>query len=188
MKKLLSSKIIFLNGVGSVGKTSIAKELQSILNAPYLHVGIDSFLEMLPKKYINNPEGILFEELQENSKSIAKIHVGKVGFTLVKGMQHAIVALARQGNNLIIDEVTIADEMAEYHRLLSPFEVYYVGIFAPLEIIEERERKRKDRHIGLARWQYERVHQNKTYDLEIDTAELSPLECAKIIKAKFQLL
>ena len=29
--------IIFLNGVGSVGKTSIANALQDILDEPYLH-------------------------------------------------------------------------------------------------------------------------------------------------------
>ncbi|WP_202798025.1 phosphotransferase-like protein [Rickettsiella massiliensis] len=43
-------KIIFLNGVGSVGKTSIAKNLQSILEEAYLHVGVDQFMAMMPEK------------------------------------------------------------------------------------------------------------------------------------------
>ena len=45
--------IIFLNGVGSVGKTSIAKALQQLLNEPYLHVGLDHFIDMLPKQYLS---------------------------------------------------------------------------------------------------------------------------------------
>lgn len=181
-------KIIFLNGVGSVGKTSIAKELQSILEEAYLHVGIDQFIDMLPEKYLGNPKGIFFENLQTtDGHPLVKVNVGDIGNKVMKGMRHAIVALANQGNNLIIDEVIIGNELTEYIELLSKFKVLYVGIFAPLSVIEERERNRKDRLIGLARWQYDIVHQNKSYDLEIDSTKLSPLDCAKIIKNKFNL-
>nr|AIA18477.1 Chloramphenicol phosphotransferase-like protein [uncultured bacterium] len=184
------SKIIFLNGVGSVGKTSIAKMLQSLLDEAYLHVGVDQFIDMLPEKYINNSEGISFNPLkinQINNKPTIEITTGKIGKNALRGMRHAIAALADQGNNLIIDEVIIGNEMDEYKKLLSPFQVFYVGIFAPLEVIEERERSRKDRLIGLGRWQYNLVHQDKSYDLEIDTTTLSPLDCAKLIKNKFNL-
>jgi chloramphenicol 3-O phosphotransferase len=177
------AKIIFLNGVGSVGKTSIAKELQSILEEAYLLVGVDQFIDMMPEKYINNPDGILFKEIKINNNPAIEIHTGKIGEKAMRGMRHAIAALAEQGNNLIIDEVILESEMDEYHKLLSSFQVFYVGIFAPLEIIEKRERSRADRLIGLARWQYNRVHQNKIYDLKIDTSELSPLDCANLIKA-----
>jgi chloramphenicol 3-O phosphotransferase len=181
------AKIVFLNGVSSVGKTSIAKTLQSILDEAYLHVGVDQFIDMLPEKYINNPEGISFKALQINDKPIVEINTGKIGEKAMRGMRYAIAALANQGNNLIINEVTIGNEMQEYIKLLSHFQVFYVGIFAPLEIIEERERNRQDRLIGLARWQYNLVHQNKTYDLEIDTSKLSALDCSKLIKTKFNL-
>jgi chloramphenicol 3-O-phosphotransferase len=40
---------------------------------------------------------------------------------------------------------------------------------------------RGDRDIRLARWQYDRVHRNASYDLEIDTSVSSPLQCAKLI-------
>lgn len=43
--------IIFLNGVSSSGKTSIARVLQQKLPAPYLHVQLDTFEEMLPERY-----------------------------------------------------------------------------------------------------------------------------------------
>jgi chloramphenicol 3-O phosphotransferase len=41
--------------------------------------------------------------------------------------------------------------------------------------------------IGLARWQYERVHRDMTYELEIDTSQATPMECAELIKRKFGL-
>ena len=180
-------KIIFLNGVSSAGKSSIAKSLQSILDAAYLHVGIDQFIEMMPEKYIGHPQGINFKTLNTNGYPMVEISTGEVGNKVMNGMRHAIAALAHQGNNLIIDEVIIGNEMEEYTQLLSPFQVFHVGVFADLEAIEERERKRKDRRIGLARWQYNRVHQKKTYDLEVNTTSLSPMDCAELIKRTFNL-
>lgn len=179
------SHIIFLNGVGSVGKTSIAKALQSILETPYLHVGVDQFIDMMPEKYIGHPRGIFFENLQDGHNPMIKVGMGDIGEKVMKGMRHAIVALAQQGNNLIIDEVLIGNEMQHYTQLLSPFKVFYVGVFAPLSILEARESQRPDRLRGLARWQYDIVHKDKVYNIEVDTTELSPLDCAELIKRKF---
>lgn len=181
------AKIIFLNGVSSVGKTSIAKTLQSILDEPYLFVGVDQFIDMVPEKYIRKSEGISFKSLKIKDKPLVEINTGKIGEKVMRGKRHAIAALANEGNNLIIEEVIIGNEMQEYVNVLSLFQVFYVGIFAPLKVIEERERNRQDRLIGLARWQYNLVHQNKSYDLEIDTSILTPIGCANLIKTKFNL-
>ncbi|WP_202798026.1 phosphotransferase-like protein [Rickettsiella massiliensis] len=54
-------------------------------------------------------------------------------------------------------------------------------------MIESRERGRKDRVISLVHWQYDLVHQHKSYDLEIDTTSLSSMDCAELIKSKFNL-
>ncbi len=72
--------------------------------------------------------------------------------------------------------------MAEYVTLLALFDLITVGVFAPLDVLEFRERQRGDRMIGLARWQYHRVHKDITYDLEVDTSEATPMECASFIK------
>ncbi len=96
--------------------------------------------------------------------------------------------MAAEGNHLVVDEVMIGPEKPrEYRRLLARFEVRFVGLFAPLDVLEARERARGDREIGLARWQYERVHRDKVYDLEIDTATTTPLETARTICAAFGL-
>lgn len=45
--------IILLNGTSSAGKTTIAQAIQEVMEAPYLHMGIDQFLiEHLPKGLI----------------------------------------------------------------------------------------------------------------------------------------
>jgi len=81
----------------------------------------------------------------------------------------------------------LEDEWADYVACLSGFDVKLVGVFAPLEMLEARERERGDRLIGLARWQFGRVHRDKRYDLEIDTDLMTPVDCAGVIKDKFRL-
>lgn len=182
-----SAQIILLNGVGSSGKSSIAKALQKIADKPFLHVQMDDFCAMLPQALQDHPDGFAFEEISENGKPLVVIKTGPVGARAMRGMRHAIAAMAAQGNNLIVDDVMLDTEHGEYAALLSGFETFFVGVFAPLDVLEARERQRGDRMIGLSRWQYERVHRGKKYDLEIDTGSLNPLECAALIKQKFHL-
>jgi chloramphenicol 3-O phosphotransferase len=181
------ARIVFLNGVGSVGKSSIAKALQAITADPFLHVEMDAFLQMLPEASFGRPDGVTFETIDEGGKPSVIIRTGPMASRVFRGMRHAIAALAAQGNNLIIDEVLLGPEREEYIGILSPFEVFLVGVFAPLEILEARELQRGDRLVGLARWQYDRVHKGMTYDLELDTSSASPTECAHLIKRRFRL-
>jgi len=182
-----ATAIILLNGVGSSGKSSIANALQTIVATPFLHVQMDMFMEMLPEALQDHPDGFAYETVHQDGKPAVVIRTGPVGRRALQGMRHAVAAMARQGNNLIIDDVLCDGEMSEYVKLLSAFDLRLVGVFAPLDILEERERRRGDRLIGLARWQYGRVHKDTVYDLEIDTSTATPLECAKRIREKFQL-
>jgi chloramphenicol 3-O phosphotransferase len=181
------ARIVLLNGVGSVGKSSIAKALQTMTTEPFLHVEMDAFLEMLPEAYQEHPDGFTYETIYEDGKPLVVIKTGPVGERTMRGMRHAIAAMAAQGNDLIVDEVLTGSEKAEYADLLSAFDVFMVGVFAPLDVLEARERQRGDRLIGLARWQYDRVHKGMTYDLEVGTSRATPMECAELIKRKFRL-
>ena len=176
-----SSRIILLNGVGSAGKTSIAKALQSILDDPYLHVQMDVFLNMLPERFQDHLDSFSYEVLHDRGKPYITIHSGPVGERTLRGMRHAVAAMAAQGNNLIIDDVLIGIEKIEYAQLLRPFGFYLVGVFASLNVLEARERQRGDRLIGLARWQFDKVHHDMVYDSEVSTDAASPLECAQQI-------
>lgn len=182
-----TAKIILLNGVGSVGKSSTAKALQAITAEPFLHVAMDAFLDMMPERLFGHPDGLVFETVPEDGKPSVVIREGPVSERTFRGMRHAIAAMAAQGNNLIVDDVMLGNANAEYAALLSSFEVFRVGVFAPLDVLEERERQRGDRMAGLARWQFQRIHQGIIYDLEIDTSSRTPLECAQAIKQRFGL-
>jgi chloramphenicol 3-O phosphotransferase len=106
---------------------------------------------------------------------------------VLRGMRQAMAALARQGNNLIVDDVMLDNDAAEYAEAFAGLRVHWVGVFAPLEVLEERERARGDRDLGLSRWLSRHMHKGIAYDLELDTSQASPAECAERIKQAFGL-
>ncbi len=181
--------VIVLNGVGSAGKTSTVKALQRVAREPLLHVSMDAFLEMLPARMFGHPDGYIFETTTDaDGKPSVVIHSGPVLARLMDGMRSAIAAMAEQGNNIVVDDVFFGGGEAEYYRrLLGMFDFHLVGLFAPLEVLEQREKARGDRDLGLARWQYHRVHEGVRYDLEIDTSRLTPAEAAETIREAFDL-
>lgn len=190
----MTARVVLLNGVGSVGKGAIAKALQAITAEPFLHVEMDAFLAMLPEALWDHPDGISFEPVAGAELTTVAVRNGAAAERALKGLRHAVAALAAAGNNLIVDEVLFGNvetdygnAAADYRRLLAPYEGRIVGVFAPLEVIEAREAERGDRHIGLARWQFDRVHRGIAYDLEVDTSENSPADCAQAIRRAFDL-
>lgn len=186
--------VVLLNGVGSAGKSTIARAFQKIAAEPFLHVEMDGFLAMLPEAYQDHPDGLAFEKLTEEDRPSVAVTTGAVAERALRGMRRAVAALAAAGNNLLVDEVIFGDvttahgnPVAEYRALLAPYRLCLVGVFAPLDVLEAREARRGDRHIGLARWQYDRVHRGMTYDLEVDSGCASPEDCAQAIKRHFGL-
>lgn len=183
----MTATIILLNGAGSAGKSSIARALQSMLAAPCLHFQMDTFLEMLPDAYHEHPEGFVYETLIEAGEPAVEVRGGPVSARLMRGMRRSAAAMAEEGNDLIVDDVCGYGEIADYRALLAKFTFHTVGVFASLGVLEARERQRGDRMIGLARWQYRRVHEGIDYDFRVDTDAISPVECARLIKDHFGL-
>ncbi len=181
------SRIVLLNGVGSVGKSSIAKALQKIAVEPFLHMAMDSFIDMMPPSLFEAPDGMTFVPGLHDGKPSVEIKVGPAAERAFRGMRFAMAAMAREGNNLIIDDVLLGNDAAEYAEALAGLTVHWVGVFAPLEVLEERERRRGDRDIGLARWLFDRVHAGIRYDLELDTSRTTPEDCALRVKRAFGL-
>jgi chloramphenicol 3-O phosphotransferase len=170
-------RVIILNGVGSVGKSSIARALQDLSPEAWLHVQMDAFLDMLPARYMDHPEGLRFIR-HDTSPPEVEIVCGPAVDRLLAGMRASIAALARCGNNIIVDDVLVDEDGSAYRLALAGLDVLWVGVMAPLDVIEARERQRGDRDIGLARWQFVRVHRNVPYDLTVDAARSTPAEIA----------
>ena len=156
--------LIILNGTSSSGKSSVAKSIQKIMNAPVLHASIDDFRCMLDWDFVQD------KERQKCFDLTARI------------FYESLAVMASDGFLVIAD--TVYGKHEWYERSLEILKEYLfivVGVRCPLEVAEERERNRGDRVIGLARHQFDRVHQRKQYDLEVDTSELSGDECAELI-------
>ena len=168
------STIIFINGTSSSGKTTLLKALQTKLQEPYLDMGIDRFIWMLPKRYLDRPlwDDVLGKALQS----------GPLGLVLFSGMHHAIAAAASRGNNVIADHVFVEKAWVdECVSLFADMNAYLIGLHCPLEVLEQRERDRKDRTLGQAKLQYDVIHTYTKYDLELDTSKLTTDECAEQI-------
>jgi chloramphenicol 3-O phosphotransferase len=167
----VKSKIILLNGIASSGKTTLSRALQAKLEEPYLHVSVDRFIEMLPEDYVTK------KNIEGFRKNCPKV---------IRGMHYSCRELANAGNNLIIDHVFEEESyFKECISLIKEHNVYFVGVHCSLEELERREKLRGDREIGLARKQFNLVHKNKVYDIEVDT---SILEINKITKTIIEFL
>jgi chloramphenicol 3-O phosphotransferase len=174
--------VILLNGPGSVGKTSIARCLQEILPECYLLAQVDTFMEMLPPSSWDTPEGVWFEVLEADGERAVRAASGPAAERTLLGMREAVAAMVSSGNRVIVDEVAEADVLDDYRQVLMGHDILWVGLTASLSELERRERLRGDRHLGLARWQHERVHEGINYDLVIDTTECEADQVAHAIK------
>ncbi len=182
------STILVLNGVGSVGKSSVARALQERLAEPFLHVQMDSWIEMLPEDLQDDPSTFAFIAGMEAGMPSVAIHSGPLGDRLMAGFRASVVAMADAGNDLIVDDVMLSPaEGEEYRRRLASHDLRMIGLHAPLTVLEARERLRGDRMPGLARWQFDRVHRGQLYDLELETGQSSPGQCADAIILAFGL-
>jgi chloramphenicol 3-O phosphotransferase len=166
--------IILLNGTSSSGKTTLLKTLQMVLDEPFLDAGLDRFLWMLPARYLDRP---LWDDVLGRA-----VQAGSVGRQLVSGMHLAIIARSRSGNHVIADHVLVEPAwLDECVTLFSNLPAYLVGVRCPLDVLEQRERARRDRTLGQAKMQFEPVHRHSVYDVEVDTSRRDPQECAQQI-------
>ncbi len=176
------SKIIFLNGCGSSGKTSIAKAIGHESPELWLSFGVDTFIDMIP---FGRPEPYLkFIPGQNEHGPTMHVDSGPEGVKLFSVMPQFAEMLADHGNNLIIDEVLFDEEaLKAYVQQLKGHTVYYIGVFCDLAVMQGREVLRRDRCIGLSNDQIGRVHQGvlNSYDFKVDTTAISPFEAARLI-------
>jgi len=115
-------KVIFLNGASSSGKTTLAKELQSAVQRPYLHVSLDAFLHRLPAMFLK--DAAFARDLPR----------------LLAGFYASSAAIARAGNDVVVD--TVLQEPSWVGPCVIAFdglEVVFVAVRCSLEALEDRE-------------------------------------------------
>jgi len=171
-------KIIFLNGVSSAGKTTLAKTLQNRLSEPFYLLSNDMFCDMAPEKFwdINSDEtgSVALSGLHHTIKTFSDIGINSI-------VDH--VLLKRQGEKYNKYNIDNLDNMEECVMLLHDYPVLFVHVTCPLEELRRREKERGDRDIGQGESQLLELSPQSTYDITVDTFLDSTEECAdKIIE------
>jgi chloramphenicol 3-O phosphotransferase len=155
--------LIFLNGTSSAGKTCIAKAFQRLHVDPCIYASVDAFIFM-------------FADHVRANDAVRR----KVLPPVISAFHRSLPALAECGFPVIVDHVIESRRWVEECAIaLADHRAFFVGVHCPLEVLEERERKRGDRQIGFARWQFERVHCYGDYDFTLDSSLLSPEQNAE---------
>ncbi|QFY59287.1 chloramphenicol phosphotransferase [Rhizobium grahamii] len=186
-----AGQIVILNGAPRSGKSSIAKAIQEHFDGPWMNLGVDAYNGMTPERYLPGiglrPGGerpdleemvpFFYAALYE---SIA-IHAG-LGLNIVADLGH---------HDSYSQPLGI---LADCARRLEGLPVLFVGVRCPIEVIMKRreivEPGRETLYVRggetdaipepVRLWQKE-VHIPGIYDMELDTAVLTPAECAEAI-------
>src|SRR5262245_35693493 len=106
----------------------------------------------------------------------------RYGSRLYTGFTQCVRTLVQCENRLVVDTVAWnPGSLAGFVNALWDTRVLAVGVHCPLSILETREQERKDRSVGLARRQFDLVHRDALYDVEIDTSRMESEACAELI-------
>ena len=134
---------------------------------------------MLPLRLHNHSDGFFFDV---DERGEIRLNHGPFGLATLKAHALAAATIARNGMDLILDEVVLDHDLKQdWHDRLAGINTYWVGIHCALPELDRRERQRGDRLIGQARGQFDLVHAGMRYHLEIDTTSISPGNAAAAI-------
>lgn len=175
-----------LIGTSSAGKTTTAAALQACFDEHHLLVGFDVFLRMVDPRWAGHGphtlKGFRYDPstVGDSGEVISTISCGPVGQRFLNGTHRAVAALARSGNNVIVDEMLLDDTvLADWQKALEGLCVYVAQVQAPVDVLVTRERDRKQ-HTGLARGHLP-MNSLASYDVAVDTSLKTPAECAAVI-------
>jgi chloramphenicol 3-O phosphotransferase len=164
---------VFLNGTSSSGKTSISTELINQKEIPFYHLSIDEIFNNY-NDFVNNkfpdepPRGI-------DHQVVSQI----VDHSILSVYHSTIKLLSELGFNVIVDSIIENDKyFNDFYDVLIDHPILFVGVRCSKEELTRREQSRGDRAIGLAHSQFDYIYSYDEYDLEVNTEELSPVECA----------
>ena len=148
-------KVIFLNGVSSSGKTTLAKSLQEQLPEPFYWIAIDTFIDMMPQKY-----------KQPNTPEAMSVCLKTVSF-----VHSTIKYFIDMGMNIIVEHIFHTKGwMEECLELLHEYHIIFIHVTCPLNELQRREEMRGNCDFFRIENQLKNLNpKNCVYDLIIDT-------------------
>ena len=185
-------EVIVLNGPSSSGKTTLATELQEVLEETWLVFGIDTLISALPLALLEIHEGATIgarpkEHLVRDGgirfDADGEITVGSEFRRLETAWLSGLSSIVESGVRLILDEVFLdgAHSQDRLRQALAGRRVAWIGVTCNVDVATQRERDRGDRVVGEFERQSGRVHEGVQYDLVIDTTSRPSNELAREI-------
>jgi len=173
-------QVVVLNGAPRSGKSSIAAEIQETFDGPWMNLGVDVARATTPPR-LQPGIGLRPGEPDHPAASFVP--------TLYAALYESVAAHARVGLNVVVDVGHHeADVLADCARRLDGLRAFLVGVRCPFETIMARRDASPPGSYAtvpepVRRWQ-EAVHVPGVYDLEVDTSQLTPEECATAIRRR----
>jgi chloramphenicol 3-O phosphotransferase len=182
-------QIVVLNGAPRAGKSSIVAAIQQTFAGLWMNLGVDHCMAMTPARY---QPGIGLRPGGERPDLEAVVA------TLYRALYESVAAHSRLGLNVVVD-VGHHDGYSAPRgilpacaAILAGLPALFVGVQCPLDVIMAR-RLATGWNAGwspgdpipppVLRWQ-QAVHTPGVYDLTVDTAQLSPSQCAALIRRR----
>ena len=166
---ILMSKgiVLFLNGVTSTGKTTLAKAIQEKADVNFYAFSNDTFQQMISMKFLQQDYWRYLSEAIIQAYQTAKM-------------------MSDNGINVIFDGMLLdIDELRPHYKRLTaimentPLKI--VEVFCPLEICRQRNIERGDRGVNQSDEQNSIMAKDVRYDIIVDTHQHTPEQCAEII-------
>ena len=194
-------RVIYINGPSSSGKSTLIRVLQNKLDDVYLRIGIDPVIGMMPPRLNDWRSGIVRTDenvlpgfcwnfsQQFDNVPVHNLVCGPEGKRVVDLLHVLARTMLLSGYSIIIDDVALggSQDVARWRDTLKDFSVLWVGLTAPLHVLEKRERDRGDRAIGSSRVQVDLVHQGEIhYDLFFDTEHMSIEQIVQEVVSKME--
>ncbi|MCC6386411.1 MAG: chloramphenicol phosphotransferase [Dehalococcoidia bacterium] len=180
-----TGEVVILNGPPRAGKTSIARALQDAPGSPWITLGVDAAMRMTPAHFLPGV-GLRPGGERPDLEPFIRAHFAALYDSVAAHARHGLnVAMDLSGHDAYPRPLGVHRDGA---LRLAGLPVLFAGVHCPLPVILQRRRDAGylSAEAGEAttepvlRWQRE-AHTPGLYDIEFDTSERSPAECASAI-------
>jgi len=161
----MTTRIVFLNGTPSSGKSTLARALHPRLEEPTYYRSLDDFLVGIQERYWSSA-GVptLFADMRD---------------AWLAGLRE----IALRGYPLLSESVVLPADREHYDDLFGEFDVVMIGVRCALPVAMQREADRSDRRtsrVDLDVPGFDDVHRHD-YPLQVDTSVESTEQSVKRI-------
>jgi chloramphenicol 3-O phosphotransferase len=189
----MSGTVVEHSGPSRAGKSTIAARIQDVLDGIWMHIGMDLHIQATPPRYrpgvglrpVRRPE-----DVRDVEGRVSYAHLVDAVPALYASLYGSAAAHARNGLNVVMDVYHHDDypkplgTLGIAKRELGGLPTLFVGVNAPLDVIWDRRgrtwgqhRESVDDDVRHAVEMHDAAARALSYDLELDTSELSPDEC-----------